>query len=48
MKCWELKNCIFIETNPKESKRPPYKQQCGCWEYDKELAIRTPQEVIDE
>jgi len=34
MKCYELKNCCFNGTDPKESKCQPYQQQIGCWEYD--------------
>ncbi len=34
MKCWEIRECIFKGTDPKESRCPPYELQISCWEYD--------------
>lgn len=34
MKCYEIKNCCFNGTDPKEAKCQPYQLQIGCWEYD--------------
>jgi hypothetical protein len=34
LKCWEIKNCPFNNTDPQKSTCPPHKNNCGCWEYD--------------
>lgn len=34
MKCYELKNCCYNGTDPKESCCQPHQLQIGCWEYD--------------
>ncbi len=34
MKCWEIKDCPFKDTDFRDSKCPSFKLQINCWEYD--------------
>ena len=33
MNCYDIINCVFKGTNPKNAKCQVYREQIGCWEY---------------